>query len=134
MVGKIIGIVFLVLIIVAAGYCAVEIYQDNPERIAAQVIKSYTLGGDHLMFKAKYLSVLPGGTVTLSNKGIEQQGKKRIVHLSAQAQTFPFIASIFEVKAQFDSYVDVDKAHTLKFTQHLEIINKPDEDKEIISC
>ncbi len=133
MIGKAFRALVVTVLILVIGYSLVEISKDNPKSVIKSLVENSTnWEGKKLTYKAKFLNVIPTGMVTFSDQGVKRYRGIEVFHLSAQADTFPCFSSIFKARAVIDSYIHRNNLYSLRFAQHLEIINKPDEDKEIL--
>jgi len=129
---KLIGTIFILFVITVTTLLIVDTMQINPKSIATRLIKSGNLEVKELNLSLKYMKLIPLGAASLKNLGIGKYKGKDVYHLTAEANTLPFISGIFKARARVDSFVDIDYLHSLAFLQHLEVSNKEDEDKEII--
>ncbi len=129
---KLIGAVFILFVTAIIVLLIVDTIQINPKSITTRLIKSGNLKANELNLSLKYMKLIPLGTASLKNLGIEKYKGKDVYHLMAEANTLSFLSGIFKAKAKVDSFVDVKHMHSLVFLQHLEVSNKEDEDKEII--
>lgn len=122
-----------VLGILGAGiiFAALEINANTPQAVLKKLIKEDKLNSPNTTLRLDYLLVIPVGEASFSNLGKEKFKKEDLIHVRAEAKTFDYVKSIFHARATVDSYIDPKELHSVYFLQHLEIINKPDENKEI---
>lgn len=120
------GILAVLLIFVV-----LELSSNTPVAVLKRLIAENRLSDKNINLKLNYLSFIPAGEASLVNLGKKKFRKEDLLHIRAEAKTFDFARSIFYAKATVDSYIDPKELHSVYFLQHLEMINKPDEDKEI---
>lgn len=131
MFARIIKFAFLAIFIIIVISFVIEIISNTPACVLKNLIKKGTLDSQKLTLKINYLLFIPVGEAKLEILGKERFRNADLVHIRAQAKTFDFVKSIFHAKATVDSYIDPVQLHSVYFIQHLEMINKPDENKEL---
>ncbi len=126
-----IGILFLLVIVL---FALNEIGNNNPLTIIKYNKLQDKLSADSniFAFRVNFQGLIPAGHAILENKGEESYQGKKVYHLSARANPLAFYTKIFNVQAKVDSYVDVDKLYTLRFTQTLSLPNKPRDEKVVL--
>jgi len=124
------NIALLILVIFIIFWIA-EAISYRPTVIVNNLVKRGRLNSQVIKLKLTYLTVIPLGVAEIENLGKERFRRQELVHIRAEARTFDYIASIFHAKAVINSYIDPKNFNAVYFLQHMEMINKPDEDKEI---
>ncbi len=122
---------FWVFLVIIAVFSLGEVISSSPAAVLKKLIKNGHLNSQSVSLRLNYLVIIPVGEARLDNLGKENFRKENLIHIRGEAKTFDFIKSIFHAKAVVDSYIDPKEMHSVYFIQHLEIINKPSEDREI---
>ncbi|MFH1354896.1 MAG: DUF3108 domain-containing protein [Candidatus Omnitrophota bacterium] len=128
---KIIKFTVLSVLCVFVIFALIEIKSSSPAAVLSQLSRQGKLDSRNINLKLNYLAVIPVGEANLRNLGKEKFRGEELVHLRGEAKTFDYVRSMFHAKAVVDSYSDPREKHSVYFLQHLEMINKPDEDKEL---
>lgn len=131
MLKKFIKYAFWMILIIVVIFSVVEIISDTPACVLNNLIKKGALNTKNLTLKVNYLLLIPVGEANLNILGKERFRNADLLHIRAQARTFDYVKSVFHAKATIDSYIDPVELHSVYFMQHLEMINKPTEEKEI---
>lgn len=129
--ARIFKYVMITIVVVVIGFSVVEITTSSPRSVLKNLINKGSLNSKSLNLRLDYLAFIPVGEAKLTNLGKERFRGADLIHIRAEAKTYDFVKSIFHAKATVDSYIDPVEIHSAYFLQHSEMINKPDEDKEI---
>jgi len=128
---KTVRLILLLALAALIIFSALELNSNTPVAVLNRLVKQGKLNANTINLQLNYLLIFPAGQAGLHNLGKEEFRKENLLHIRAEARTFDFVKSIFHAKARVDSYIDPKELHSIYFLQHLEMINKPDENKEI---
>ena len=128
---RIVKIIFIVLLIIAALLSLNEVIKDGPCSLIKN-LKNKNLDSKALVLKIKFFGIIPGAVARIEDLGIEKFDRKNVFHLRATAQTMSYFSKMFNAQMQADSYVDVGKLCPLKFVQRVKTPGKYDYNREII--
>ena len=87
---------------------------------------------ERLIFKIKYMWIIPIGSLELRVKEITSYKGQQVYHLVAQAKTNKFFSLFFKAKASLDSYMDVRNLCTRGYNECVEIRGHSPRKKTIV--
>jgi hypothetical protein len=127
---KIIRAALLVILIAIFAFSLVQLSRQDPILIAKDLVKNNKLN-HRTDFLLNYLLAVPVAQARMEYWGKVNFRNEELIHISAEAKTFDYVRSVFHARAAVDSYIDPKSLNAVYFLQRLEMINKPDENKEI---
>lgn len=83
-----------------------------------------------LKYKINLLGIIPMGDAVLGLARVEEYNRKKVYHLTAQAESLKIFSKFFNAYAVLDSYVDIEKINPLLFRQKIAIAGRQDIVKE----
>ena len=133
MVRKFILGVLIIFVLAIAITALVQSGMNRPAAIISRLSlhNQPPLDYKRLIFRVNFYGFLPLGYAEIRDLGEENFKGRKVHHLSAEASLIELISRFFEVKAKADSYVDLDRMHSLKFSESLIIPDKAKDEKEI---
>lgn len=121
-------LIFLAVLII---FAISQILSQSPQAVLKKLIMKNCLGSNKLNIQLNYLWFIPVGQASLDNLGKERFRGEDLIHLRAEAKTFDFVRNIFYAHATVDSYIDPRGMFSRYFLQHLVMINKKDDNREL---
>jgi hypothetical protein len=127
---KVVKITLLAILLAGFIFSLAQLGRQSPILIAKDLASNHRLSGQ-TNFLLNYLAVIPVAQARMEYLGPEGFRGRKLIHIRAEAKTFDYARSVFHAGAAVDSYVDPKSSKAVYFLQHLEMIGKPDENKEI---
>ncbi|MDP2939861.1 MAG: DUF3108 domain-containing protein [Candidatus Omnitrophota bacterium] len=128
---KIVKFTLLLVLIFCIIFSIIEINSQRPVQVLKSLLKKDGLSSQGFKLKLNFLLVIPVGEAKIENLGIETFRNRELIHIRAQAESLNYFKSLFYAKANINSYIEPKELDSIYFMQHLEISNKPNDDREI---
>ena len=132
--GKLIYPLLGGLFVVLSAFILVEWNTSRP----AYIIKALNLQNGlsqpakSIMFRAKVFGFLVLGQAQMNYAEPELFQGKEVYHLTAEARAAGLISRFLNARVEIDSIVDKKRMHSLRFTQIMEMLDKPKDERVII--
>lgn len=127
-------IINYILLLILLSLVILWVWEANSSRlpkVLENLVKAGKLDNRSINLKLNYLTFIPVGSAKIENLGKEKFRNTELIHVYAEAKTLDYIASLFSAKARIDSYIAPEQLHSVYFLQHIEMTNKPNDDREI---
>lgn len=132
---KITGLILLGCLILILVLSIKETIENKPERIINKLPKEKWEIFDpnvELVYGAKYMNIIPVGTVSFKVKRSGEFQNKEVYHLVAHAETGSLLSFFYETKAVIQSYMDVEKLYSYRYWEEMCLPEGERRSKEIL--